>query len=86
MLHRLEGIFYSEALADPVLKSLFTERRPLNHTKMRICRIRRKRRDLADSAASQNPLHRIAHTCHVSGPVRVGLPPLREMARVARTQ
>ncbi len=26
--HRLEEIFYSKALADPVLKSLFTERRP----------------------------------------------------------
>jgi hemoglobin len=27
-LHRLEEVFYSKVLADPVLKSLFTERRP----------------------------------------------------------
>ncbi len=27
-LHRLEELFYSKALADPVLKTLFTERRP----------------------------------------------------------
>ncbi len=29
-LHRLEEVFYSKALADPVLSSVFTERRP-NH-------------------------------------------------------
>jgi len=29
-LHRLEELFYSKILADPVLKALFTERRP-NH-------------------------------------------------------
>lgn len=27
-LHRLEEVFYSKVLADPVLKALFTERRP----------------------------------------------------------
>src|SRR5215472_11277227 len=27
-LHRLEEIFYEKALADPILKTLFTERRP----------------------------------------------------------
>jgi hemoglobin len=27
-LHRLEELFYSKVLSDPVLKSLFTERRP----------------------------------------------------------
>jgi hemoglobin len=27
-LHRLEELFYDKALADPVLKTLFTERRP----------------------------------------------------------
>jgi hemoglobin len=27
-LHRLEELFYSKVLADPVLKTLFTERRP----------------------------------------------------------
>jgi hemoglobin len=27
-LHRIEELFYSKALADPVLKTLFTERRP----------------------------------------------------------
>jgi hemoglobin len=27
-LHRLEEVFYAKVLADPVLKSLFTERRP----------------------------------------------------------
>ena len=27
-LHRLEELFYSKVLADPILKRLFTERRP----------------------------------------------------------
>ncbi|MFI9505335.1 group II truncated hemoglobin [Nocardia sp. NPDC052566] len=30
VLHRVEAAFYEKALADPVLKTLFTERRPLH--------------------------------------------------------
>jgi len=31
-LHRLEELFYKKALADPVLKTLFTERVPSTST------------------------------------------------------
>jgi hemoglobin len=31
-LHRLEELFYSKVLADPVSKTLFTERRPHRST------------------------------------------------------